>query len=226
MMNQVVILAQGAYPSHPYPLQILQEAKTLICTDGAVNNLTGREPDIIVGDLDSLSGILKERYASRLVINTDENTNDLTKAVQYCHEKGIRTITILGATGLREDHMLGNISLLGDYARMMDSVRMVTDYGTFWAYADQPPRAGESSSLSLPCIKGGPVSFFGLNPALKLQVSGVQYPVENVVFDAFWKATLNKCTGTRLDLRFLHGPLLIYLTHATVFPEAPGKREE
>ncbi len=140
MKNHAVILAQGAFPSHPYPLQVLHEAAMLVCTDGAVNNLKGREPDIVVGDLDSLSDRMKERYASRLVLNTDQDTNDLTKAVQLCHEKGIRAVTILGAAGLREDHMLGNISLLGDYARMMEKVRMVTDYGTFWPTLTKHPR--------------------------------------------------------------------------------------
>jgi thiamine pyrophosphokinase len=226
MTDRAVILAQGAYPSHPYPLRILDEANMLVCTDGAVNNLRGRDPDVVVGDLDSLSGSMKERYASRLIRNTDQNTNDLTKAVLYCYEKGIRNVTILGATGLREDHMLGNISLLGDYARMMDRVQMVTDYGTFWAYAEKEQQRAGFVSFSIPCIKGGPVSFFGLDPALKLQVTGVQYPVEHVVFDAFWKATLNTCACNRLKVRFRNGPLLIYMTHPTAFPEARGIEEE
>jgi len=226
MTDRAVKLAQGAYPFHPYPLRILHQAKMLVCTDGAVNNLRSRDPDIIVGDLDSLSYPMKKRYASRLVRNTDQNTNDLTKAVQYCHEKGIRHITILGATGLREDHMLGNISLLGDYAQMMDKVQMVTDYGTFWAYTDKTPEADGFVRFSIPCIKDNPVSFFGLDPALKLQVKGVQYSVENVVFDSFWKATLNICTANRLEVHFRNGPLLIYMTHPTVFPEDRGIWEE
>jgi len=226
MKNQAVILAQGAYPSHPYPLQVLHEAAMLVCTDGAVNTLKGREPDIVVGDLDSLSDQMKERYASRLVINKDQNTNDLTKAVQLCHEKGIRAITILGATGLREDHMLGNISLLGDYARMMEKVRMVTDHGTFWAYTDKTSQTSGFTGFSLRCIKGNPVSFFGLDPALELKVIGVQYPVENVVFDALWKATLNTCTGNRLEVQFRNGPLLVYMTHPAIFQEAPDIWEE
>ncbi|HOO42554.1 MAG TPA: thiamine diphosphokinase [Bacteroidales bacterium] len=226
MTDRAVILAQGAYPSHPYPLRILQQAKVLVCTDGAVNNLRDRVPDIIVGDLDSLSGPMKKKYASCLIRNTDQNTNDLTKAVQYCYEKGFRHIAILGATGLREDHMLGNISLLGDYARMMDKVQMVTDCGTFWAYTDKTPETDGFMRFSIPCIKDNPVSFFGLNTALKLKVKGIRYPVENVVFDALWKATLNRCTGNRLEVCFRNGPLLIYMTHPTVFQEARDIWEE
>lgn len=214
-MKEAVILAQGACPTHPYPLQLLQTARLLICTDGAVNNLAGREPDVIVGDMDSLSAALKEQYKDRLIIDTCTETNDLTKAVTYAHKQGIRIITILGATGLREDHTLANISLLGSYARMMDSVRMVTDYGVFHVFADAARSLVPDSytAVKIPCTPGLPVSFFALNPAMRLRAKGIVYPVENVIFDAWWKATLNTCTGTSLDLQFINGPLLVYIPH-------------
>ncbi|HHV03178.1 MAG: thiamine diphosphokinase [Bacteroidales bacterium] len=212
-MKEAVILAQGAYPTHPYPLHILHTAKMLICTDGAVNTLKDRIPDRIVGDLDSLTPSLREKYASRLIEDSCKETNDLTKAILYCHKEGIRAITILGATGRREDHTLGNISLLGSYAIMMESVRMVTDYGVFMVFAHGRTDQKGFRHVSVPCVPGEPVSFFALNPAMKLCAKGVRYPVEQVVFDAWWKATLNQCTEKKLELSFRDGPLLVYLTH-------------
>ena len=38
-MNSVVILANGDFPKHPTPLRILKEATSIICCDGAVNNI-------------------------------------------------------------------------------------------------------------------------------------------------------------------------------------------
>ena len=57
LTEPVVILANGNFPTHPVPLQTLQGAKTIICCDGAAESLinSGRTPDIIIGDLDSLS---------------------------------------------------------------------------------------------------------------------------------------------------------------------------
>ena len=213
-MKEVVILAQGAYPTHPYPLQLLHTAKILICTDGAVNLLQGREPDIIVGDMDSLSEELKIKFKSRLIKDTCTETNDLTKAVTYCYKQGIRDATILGATGLREDHTLGNISLLGTYAQLLNTVRMVTDHGILHVFAatDEPSQTKSNhTKVSVPCTPGTPVSFFALNPAMKLRAKGVAYPVEDVVFDAWWKATLNTCTTDCLQLEFANGPLLVFL---------------
>lgn len=220
-MKEAVILAQGAYPSHPYPLHLLETAGTLICTDGAVNKLQGREPDRVVGDLHSLSETLREKYSSRLVQDISQETNDLTKAVQYCFREGFRSIVILGATGLREDHTLGNISLLGTYAQMMDTVRMVTDHGVFFVFARGTQKADGFMEVNIPCPAGNPVSFFAINPAMRLRAKGVHYPVESVVFDSWWKATLNRCTGSSLELSFLNGPLLVYLPYPPTWTEVP-----
>ena len=48
---------------------------------------------------------------------SDQETNDQTKAVNFLLAQGKRRIAIIGATGNREDHTLGNISLLSDYLR-------------------------------------------------------------------------------------------------------------
>ena len=130
---EAVILANGEYPSHPLPLQILEEAKFVICCDGAADEyiLRGHTPNIIIGDGDSLSPENKTRFSEIIHHIADQETNDQTKAVHFLQEKGYRKIAIVGATGKREDHTLGNISLLLDYMKSGMEVRTVTDYGVF-----------------------------------------------------------------------------------------------
>ncbi len=57
---EAVILANGEYPSHPLPLQMLKNAEFVVCCDGAANEyiLRGHTPDVIIGDGDSLSSPL------------------------------------------------------------------------------------------------------------------------------------------------------------------------
>ena len=116
-----------------YPLRLLKEAKTIIACDGAKKTLyeKGIHPDAIVGDLDSIPAGLRERYADRIHHVEDQEINDLTKSVRFAHTQGYREVLILGATGLREDHTLGNISLLMDYAHLFKRVEMLSDYGLF-----------------------------------------------------------------------------------------------
>ena len=72
-MDSVVILAKGDYPTHPIPLRILKDAKTIICCDGAVNNLdtNGRGPEFIIGDMDSISADLKDKYSKIIISKTE-----------------------------------------------------------------------------------------------------------------------------------------------------------
>ena len=130
---EAVILANGEYPTHVLPLKILEEAQFVICCDGAANEyiLRGHTPDIIIGDGDSLSPENKTRFSDIIHHIADQETNDQTKAVHFLQEKGYRRIAIVGATGKREDHTLGNISLLLDYMKSGMEVRTVTDYGVF-----------------------------------------------------------------------------------------------
>ena len=52
-----VILADGEYPVHEYPLRLLRETPYIVCCDGAANTFIshGYIPNMIIGDGDSLS---------------------------------------------------------------------------------------------------------------------------------------------------------------------------
>ena len=53
--NPVVILVNGEFPSHSLSIQKLNNAGTIICTDGSADKLLAHErtPDVIIGDMDS-----------------------------------------------------------------------------------------------------------------------------------------------------------------------------
>ena len=108
---EAVILANGEYPTCPVPLTMLEEASFVACCDGAANEYIsrGHTPDVIVGDGDSLSTEYHKRFSPIIHQIPDQETNDQTKAVRYLQKRGFRRIAIVGATGKREDHTLGNI---------------------------------------------------------------------------------------------------------------------
>ena len=199
----VVVLANGDFPTHPLPLFLLDQAKTVICCDGAAQKLLawGREPHVITGDMDSLSIELSERFNDRIIPSSCQQTNDLTKAVNLCIQKNIKHIHILGATGAREDHAIANISLLADYALHLQ-VEMITDQGIFI------PLLGTQEIATQP---GMQISIFSLDPEIELLANGLQYPVENVRFDSWWKGSLNQATGTKCRFTFSKGRLLVFM---------------
>jgi thiamine pyrophosphokinase len=202
-MERVVILANGKFPEADIPRAYLGNADKIICCDGAVENLVARdfEPDAIVGDMDSISDMLKERYANILYPDSDESSNDLSKAVKYCISAAYTDITILGSSGYREDHTLGNISLLAEYSEYL-AVRMVTDTGIFVAV-----NSGERIS-SFP---GQQVSIFSFLNRARVDSKNLKYPLEKLLLDKIWTGTLNECTSDFFSLSFDKGPLVVFL---------------
>jgi thiamine pyrophosphokinase len=203
MERSVVIIADGAFPKHDIPLGYLKSKKKIICCDGAVAKLVaaGLEPWAIVGDLDSVPDELAKKFADRMHRFDDQNTNDLTKAVLFSCREGFESIIILGATGLREDHTIGNISLLMDYIEFVD-VKMVTDEGIFI------PIAG-SSKIATWC--GQQVSIFSNRSDIEISSRGLKYPLEKAKLINWWIGSLNEAVKDTIEIQFDEGPVLVFL---------------
>lgn len=200
-----VILANGAFPEHAVPLKKLYEAERIIACDGAVEALLeiGREPDYIVGDLDSLSPLLRERYTDRLHHDSDQETNDLTKAIHFAVKNGWSRIAILGASGKREDHCLGNISLLADYAALVE-VCMLTDYGVF------VPIHQSSVFESFPFQQ---VSIFTITPSTLLTTHRLTYSLKEATLTSWWQGTLNEAQETSFRIEMDRGSIIVFRTY-------------
>lgn len=181
-----IILANGDFPVHPLPLALLTKTDYVVCCDGATDEFVskGRIPVAIVGDGDSLSKLNKKQFAHILHSIPDQETNDLTKAFNYCLQQNKMDLLILGATGKREDHTLGNISLLADYMDQAD-IEMVTDYGVF------TPISEDSEFESYPSQQ---VSIFNLSDA-DMSQEGLQYTLPSL--KQWWQGTLNASLSDR-----------------------------
>ena len=199
---EAVVLANGDYPFADVPFQLLKRARYVVCCDGGANEYIERGclPDIIIGDGDSLSETNRLKYADLIFHNPDQETNDQTKAVQYLLSKGKRKIAIVGATGKREDHTIGNVSLLMEYMRMGAEVRSYTDYGVFVPCKD---------TCVFECRPGQQVSIFNFT-AKGLKSKGLAYPIYD--FTSWWQGTLNRCTDASFTIE-AEGEYLVFLNY-------------
>ncbi len=196
-----IVVANGLFPSGELALRMLREAEFVIACDGAVMEVEKyRVPDMIVGDLDSLPEEIYRKYTGRLYQVNEQETNDLTKAMNYACRHGFREVLILGATGLREDHTLGNISLLLEYASGFDCVEMLSDFGIM------TPLLGSATLESWP---GQQVSLFSLYPHGYISVSGLRYPIQNRRLLYWWEATLNEALEEKFSVSLSEGAKVI-----------------
>jgi len=200
--SYTVIVADGTFPQHQIPLGYLKNAKRIICCDGSAQNLilAGMLPEAIVGDLDSLNDDLANRFSDRIFPDESQETNDLTKAVSWCCKMGYKDIVIVGATGKREDHTIGNISLLAEYIKYLNVI-MVTDTGILQSFLE---------SSQIPSFPGQQVSIFSIDPETEVTSHGLRYPLTRTKIKNWWFATLNESLGDSFSLEF-YGRLIVYL---------------
>ena len=217
MHSNVVIICDGVFPKSEYPRYLIRTADFIICCDGALVKFLRnskaifgeqRLPDLVTGDMDTLSESMQRKYADIIVKEDEQEHNDQTKAVRWAlnNLEGIESIYIIGATGGRADHTIGNAALLMEYTRMFDlngiNIESVTDNGTIFPIND---------TIEFDCGTGREVSIFTPDNTLRIKSEGLMYPTDDVVFDNWWKATLNKSLSDTVKLTFNHPSMALII---------------
>lgn len=199
-MFDAVIIANGQFPTHEVPLRVLRQASYVVCCDGAIRHYP--MADVIVGDGDSVP----EEYRDLLIQINEQDDNDLTKATRHCMNllqpsTSNLKIAYLGATGLREDHTIGNIGLLMRYYRQMGVEGMMfTDYGVFQpAFGNRTFRSRKGQQIS--------IINFGCT---RLESEGLRW--NSYAYDEWWQGTLNEAIGDSFSFR-TDGYYMVYQTY-------------
>lgn len=95
-----------------------KQVNTIIAVDGGANIMRRLEllPDLIIGDLDSLTDINKKFFIEKdiniLKYPVEKDQTDSEIAVDYCSEHKFDKLYITGALGGRIDQQLANLNLL------------------------------------------------------------------------------------------------------------------
>ncbi len=185
MSYDAVILANGEFPKKGgAEWNLLAAAKRVVACDGAADSYVkrfGKSPFAVVGDMDSLKHCPEKADIVRV---PDQETNDLEKSVVWCRVRGWKKLVVVGASGKREDHLLGNVF------RALDlGVEILTDYGRF------VPMEGKAT-FNVP--KDTPISIFAPDHSTHATSIGLVWPLDNVEFKNIYCATLNKSKGKRV----------------------------
>ena len=82
MHKTVIIICDGQFPKTEYPRYLIRTADYIICCDGALKKfiryspaIFGEErlPDLVIGDMDTLSESLQKKYADIIIPRGGEN---------------------------------------------------------------------------------------------------------------------------------------------------------
>jgi thiamine pyrophosphokinase len=170
-----VLVANAPLRWTPRLTALAAAAEVLLAADGGANHLAriGLRPASVIGDLDSISGPTRAWLGeAAMVERPDQDRTDLDKALEYAfHDLGLGEITVLAATGGRVDHDAGNLGLL---ARLALGTRLVYESETHRVLA-------ACGDLTLDSVPGETWSFWSYDPALRITVEGVRWPIEDTV---------------------------------------------
>ena len=126
--SPIILFGNGETPSHQLVINTIKSANTIICVDGGADKLIhlGYQPGCIIGDLDSLSN-KPEDYGCEFIALKEQSKNDLEKGLEWCLDKGVKDITLIGFSGLRDDHHTAALFALKSFSEKMD-ITMLTNH--------------------------------------------------------------------------------------------------
>lgn len=117
-----VVIVSGGHVEDAFALDWLARNKydLLIAADSGMNFLyrNGLTPDVIAGDFDSVSDEAYIHFSQMpevemIRLNPIKDDTDTEFVIREAIRRGSKAITVLGGTGTRLDHVMGNIHLLG-----------------------------------------------------------------------------------------------------------------
>lgn len=177
---KAAIVCNGSIQDYDRCKEKLQQADKIICADGGTRHLVHMNlmPDIIIGDMDSAQDEYIEYYLKNNVpiirYNPEKDKTDTHICMEYALER-FDEIFLMGATGSRLDHTLGNISLLKLAADKGKVACIVDENNEIYVVKDGIELQGNKDDI---------LSLLPLSSKVEgIDLKGVYYPLQNAVME-------------------------------------------
>lgn len=195
-MKKAIVLANGDIPAKS---QIIYLSKIgysfLICADGGANSASKLNvvPDLIIGDLDSITDENKKIFADKckIIQIKRQNDTDVEKSLKYLIRNNYEEVILLGATGDRLDHSICN---LGIVLKFFNQIRISIVHKKSFLR----PYKGE---IKLKSVEGETISIYAFNRKTKITSKGLKYPLKKSTLPFGEKeSTSNVALGKEVSL--------------------------
>ena len=204
MPKRALIIANGDPPKKQRLELLLKRVGIVICADGGANTALKMEitPDAIVGDLDSIhaEALVKFRKVP-IHEDRDDQTTDLEKAIAWAVESKYDHLTVVGASGKRLDHSVGNLGVLRKF--YPDAIiTFVDDWGEL-CYVGR--------EYSFEAQKGDVVSLIPLNRCEGVSTKGLKHALDDEGLElGVREGTSNVVIMSPVSIKVRKGHLLLY----------------
>jgi thiamine pyrophosphokinase len=204
-MSYALIILKGDTPSIQLLESHWQEAALVICADGAASALLtyGKTPDIIIGDMDSITDCQLERFKTTKIMKVeDQDTTDGEKALNYCLRQNIRKASLLGGFGNRIDHSIYTIELIKKFHKKGLAITSFTESEKLYLI---------NQTTSLKEKPGTRISIFPIfGDVNNISLQGFDYDLQHANFKfGEFSSISNRIKHSPATIRFSIGELLV-----------------
>lgn len=210
-MLKAAILCNGTPPSYELLKKELTGVELVVCADGSAKwaLLSGVKIDVLVGDMDSLDNETLKRVAQSgceiVRLNQEKDETDTQVAVDLAIARGADELVLLGATGTRLDHTLGNVQLLVHCCKRNIQARIVDEHNVLFVTHSKAEFSGE---------KGQILSIIPLGEHIETTTTGLYYPLKNHMLDLGQPLGVsNVFTGNSAGVEVSGGYAAVILAH-------------
>ena len=186
------------------------EPEVVIAADSGMRYLyeSGKRPTHIVGDFDSVARDILDYYRSLDGIairqyNPVKDATDTEIAIRYAIELGVEKLWILGGTGSRIDHMLGNIQCLKIAKEENVEAYIVDGY-------NRVRLLGGDACIRKEDLFGPYFSVFPLGGEVKnVSIKGAKYPLHNHTLTPYdSRCVSNQPESETIQITFSEGDII------------------
>ncbi len=210
-MYSRALLISGGQIEREHALGEITEQDYIIAIDRGLNFLDANqiEPHYIVGDFDSVSDEVIERYRKNgrtpiREFQPEKDYSDTEIAVRHAIEMGYQQIDILGATGDRIDHVLANVQVLSIPYKQGISARII-DKKNRISYLEKCVEFKRSE------LYGQYFSLFAIGGCVEgLTIEGAKYPLKDHRLEPYDSLSVsNECEDEVVRISYREGLLLL-----------------
>lgn len=182
---------------------------SIVACNGASNFLYRHKitPHYIIGDLDVIKPeVLRfyRRKGVKIKKISDQNKNDLEKALMLALSKKIKNIFITGATGKRPDHTLNNLSIIKRFSRKANIKFYDKTFEMFYI----------RKKCGFEYKKGEVVSLIPMPKASGIKTSGLKWQQNNEMLEfGIREGALNIASDYLVKIGIKKGDLLVFKKH-------------
>ncbi len=204
-MKKCIILANGKPPKKSV-ITFFQKRGygKLICADGGSNSALRMKlvPDVIIGDLDSISSeALKEfKSVSKIIRLKRQNDTDVEKCLKYAIIHNYNEALLVGATGNRLDHTFCNIGIVLKFLPQI-KISLIAENSFLKAY---------TGNIEIKTNPGETISLYGISPKTKITSEGLKYELKNIALPfGVRESTSNLAKKKLVKLKISNGVVFI-----------------